>query len=382
MIENNYQILGVHEGATRKEIQEAFRKLALEHHSDRGGDIEKFKKIKQAYDDLKLGKKYPDSPEERRKKSKVYTFDEEEEILRNKILAEDLSKDMRVAEEWVSALNRVGSTGTRLFGSKSLGEIEFERKANGALSIKGNYMAGSLTYDGPIIMQGNITSPSWTEDYKTVIQLTNGDFKFVNPLENKYKIDNGATIIAENGDIVVGNVFGRKDKVQDPSGKVGLYIVKEHRTHLFSPKGKIIVENAANTVFLEADSIVILNLEDDVKVKAREILIYGHKLTYDVRIELKKGGIIRFFENFSVQGLSDDAIISLENGKSIRLRELKVKKIKDIPPEFIKDANSFSKDDTMVGKGFTITYEMIDNFEKKPTKKNGWTSKLGGFAKQ
>lgn len=383
MIENNYQILGVREGATRKEIQEAFRKLALEHHSDRGGDIEKFKKIKQAYDDLKLGKKYPDSPEERRKKSKVYTFDEEEEILRNKILAEDLSKDMKVAEEWISALNRVGSTGTRLFGSKSLGEIEFERKANGALSIKGNYMAGSLTYDGPIIMQGNITSPSWTEDYKTVIRLTNGDFKFVNPLENKYKIDNGATIIAENGDIVVGNVFGRKDKVQDPSGKVGLYIVKEHRTHLVSPKGKIIIENAANTVLLEADSIVILNLEDDVKVKAREILIYGHKLTYDVRIELKQDGIIRFFENFSVQGLSDDAIISLENGKSIRLRELKVKKIKDIPPEFIKDANSFSKDDTMVGKGFTITYEMIDNFEKKPTKvkKNGWTSKLGGFTK-
>ena len=191
VIENNYQILGVHEGATRKEIQDAFRKLALEHHSDRGGDIEKFKKIKQAYDDLKLGKKYPDSPEERRRKSKVYTFDEEEEIMRNKILAEDLSKDMKVAQEWAGALNRVGSTGTRLFGSKTLGEIEFERKASGALSIKGNYMAGSLTYDGPIIMQGNITSPSWSEDYKTNIHLTKGDFKFVNPLENKYKIEIG-----------------------------------------------------------------------------------------------------------------------------------------------------------------------------------------------
>ncbi|MFQ5572972.1 MAG: J domain-containing protein, partial [Nitrosopumilaceae archaeon] len=126
MIENNYQILGVREGATKKEIQDAFRKLALEHHSDRGGNIEQFKKIKQAYDDLKLGKKYPDSPEERRKKSKVYTFDEEEEIARNKILAEDLSKDMQVAEEWAAALNRVSSTGTRLFGSKTLGEIEFE----------------------------------------------------------------------------------------------------------------------------------------------------------------------------------------------------------------------------------------------------------------
>ncbi len=383
MIQNNYQILGVREGATTKEIRGAFRKLALEHHSDRGGDIEQFKKIKQAYDDLKLGRKYPDSPEERLKKSKVYTFDEEEEITRNKILAEDLSKDMKVAEAWIDALNRVDSTGTRLFGSKTLGEIEFERKANGALSIKGNFKAGSITYDGPIIMQGNITSPSWSEDCKTKIRIKKGDFKFVNPLENKYKIENGATIIADNGNIVVGNVFGRKDNLQDPSGKVGLYVVKEHRTHLFSPKGKIIVENAVNTVSLDCDSLVILNLEDDVKIKAREILIYGHKLTYDVEIELKEGGFIRFFENFSVQGLSDDTIIKLENGKTIRLRELKIKKIKDLPPEFVKNETNFSKDDTMVGNGFTITYELLDNFYKKSsnTKKTSWTSKFGGFGK-
>ena len=384
VIENNYQILGVREDATKKEIQDAFRKLALEHHSDRGGDIEKFKKIKQAYDDLKLGKKYPDSPEERRKKSKVYSFDEEEEITRNKILAEDLSKDMKVAEEWAAALNRVDSTGTRLFGSKTLGEIEFERKANGALSIKGNFMAGNITYDGPIIMQGNITSPSWTDDYKTVIHLTKGDFKFVNPLENKYKIENGAKIIADNGDIVVGNVFGRKDKIQDPTGKVGLYIIKEHRTHLVSPKGKIIVENAANTVSLEADSLIILNLEDDVKVKAREILIYGHKMTYDVEIELKKNGMIRFFEDFSVQGLSDDATIKLENGKKFRLHELKTKKIRDLSDSLVNDKNNFSKDDTMVGKGFKITYELLDNFDKKQDKKkrNGLSFKIGNFKKQ
>lgn len=381
MIENNYQILGVHEGATKKEIQEAFRKLVLKHHSDRGGDIEQFKKIKQAYDDLKLGKKYPNSPDERRKESKVYTFDEKEEIIRNKILAEDLSKDMKVAEEWAAVLNRVGSTGIRLFGSKILGEIEFERKANGTLSIKGNYMAGSLKYDGPIIMQGSITSPSWSESYKTNIQVIKGSFKFVNPLENKYKIENGAKIIVDNGDIVVGNVFGRKDKVQDPSGKVGLYIVKEHRTQLISPKGKIIVENAANTVSLDGDSIMILNLEDDVRVKVREILIYGHKLTYDVEIELRKGGFIRFFANSSIQGLSDDAIIKLENGKKFRLQKLKTKKIKDLPMKFVDSEFRFSKDDTMVGKGFTITYDLLDSFDKKSDKSRGnsWTSKLRGF---
>ena len=266
IVQNNYQILGIQDSASRREIREAFRRLALQHHSDRGGEEEQFMKIKQAYEDLKLGKKYPDSPEERLKKSKVIYEDTDEEIRRNKILAENLSKDMRVAEEWVRALNRADATGTRLFGSKTLGELEFERKANGALSIKGNYKAGSLTYDGPIIMQGNITSPSWSKDHQTIIRLTKGDFKFVNPLVNKYKIENGAQITTDTGDIVVGNVFGKKDHVQDPSGKVGLYTVKEHRTKLFAPKGKIIIENAANTVSLDAHTILILNIEDDVKI--------------------------------------------------------------------------------------------------------------------
>ena len=258
MVENNYDILGVHEGAAKKEIQEAFRKLALRHHSDRGGDIEKFKRIKQAYEDLKQGKKYPDTDAEKQRKSRVYSGDDKEDVRRrNKILAKELTKEMKLAQEWSAALNRSNATGSRLFGSKTLGEIEFERKANGALSIKGNIMAGDFTYDGHITMQGNITSPSFNEESITSITLKRGDFKFVNPLENRYKIDNGARIIAENGNIVVGNVFGRKDQVQDPDGKVGIYITVEHRTYLYSPRGKIIVENVANTVNLDADSIMI-----------------------------------------------------------------------------------------------------------------------------
>lgn len=379
MVENNYDILGTHEGATKKEIQEAFRKLALLHHSDRGGNVEQFKKIKQAYEDLKQGKKYPDSDSEKQRKSRVYSGDDEEEIRRrNKILAKELTKEMRLAEEWSAALNRSNTTGSRLFGSKTLGEIEFERKANGALSIKGNIMAGNLTYDGPIIMQGNITSPSFSEENITNITLKKGDFKFVNPLENKYKIDNGSRIIAENGNIVVGNVFGRKDQVQDPDGKVGLYLTVEHRTYLYSPNGRVIIENAANTVNLDGQSIMILNMEDDVRIKGKEILIYGNKITHDVEIELKKNGIIRFFDKHSVLGLSDDAIIKLENGKTFRLHDLKVRKISDVPQEFITNNDVFDKDDTMVGKGFTITYEMLDNFEKKAEKKpsSGWGSKF------
>ncbi|MEX2192767.1 MAG: DnaJ domain-containing protein [Nitrosarchaeum sp.] len=379
MVENNYDILGIIEGSTEKEIRNAFRRLALRYHSDRGGENDQFIKIKQAYEDLKIGKKYPETDLEKIRKSRVYSSDSEETIRRkNRILGQELSKEMQIAEEWAADLIRTNLTGTRLFGSKTLGEIELERKANGTLSIKGNFMAGSLTYDGSIIMQGNITSPSWTEEFRTNIHLTKGDFKFINPLENKYKIENGARIIVDNGNVVVGNIFGRKYKIEDPEGRVGIYEVQEQRTHISAPKGKIIAENIINTVSLNADSIMILNLEDDIQINAREILLYGNKITYNTIIKLKKDGMIRFFENFSIQSLSNDAIIKLENGKEIRLFDIKTKKIRDLADELVSNKNEYDKDATMVGNGFTITYEMLDNLSK-PTKSQNvrWASKFG-----
>jgi len=379
MVESNYDILGIIEGSTEKEIRNAFRRFALRYHSDRGGENDQFIKIKQAYEDLKIGKKYPETDLEKIRNSRVYSGDSEENIRRkNRILGQELSKEMKIAEEWAVDLIRTNSTSTRLFGSKTLGEIELERKANGTLSIKGNFMAGSLTYDGSIIMQGNITSPSWTEEFRTNIHLTKGDFKFINPLENKYRIENGARIIVDNGNIVIGNVFGRKYKIEDPEGRVGIYETREQRTHISAPKGKIIAENITNTVSLDADSIMVLTLEDDVQINAREILLYGSKITYDIIIKLKKGGVIRFFENFSIQSLSNDAIIKLENGKEIRLFDIKTKKIKDLADEFVPNKNEYDKDATMVGNGFTITYEMLDNLSKKSTKNQnvGWASKF------
>ncbi len=380
MVESNYDILGIVEGSTEKEIRDAFRRLALQYHSDRGGENDQFIKIKQAYEDLKIGKKYPDTDIEKIKNSRVYSGDSEADVRRkNQILGQELSKEMKTAEEWAAALNRSNSTATRLFGSKTLGEIELERKANGALSIKGNFMAGSLTYDGPIIMQGSITSPSWTQEFRTNIHLTKGDFKFINALENKYKIENGARIVVDDGDIIVGNVFGRKFRVEDPEGRVGVFQIQEHRTRISAPNGRIVAENLANTVSLDADTVIVLNVEDDAIITAREILFYGGKLTYDSVIELKQGGLIRFFENFSIQGLSGDAVIKLENGKKIRLFDLKTKKIKDLDDKFVPNKESYGKDATMVGYGFTITYDMLDNLSKKPAKrqKNGWASKFG-----
>ncbi|MBU0613819.1 molecular chaperone DnaJ [Patescibacteria group bacterium] len=44
-----YTILGVEKGASKEEIKKAFRKLAHEHHPDKGGDETKFKEANEAY---------------------------------------------------------------------------------------------------------------------------------------------------------------------------------------------------------------------------------------------------------------------------------------------------------------------------------------------
>lgn len=48
-----YNILGVSKNSTPDEIKQAYRKLVKEHHPDRGGDAEHFKKINEAYEILK-----------------------------------------------------------------------------------------------------------------------------------------------------------------------------------------------------------------------------------------------------------------------------------------------------------------------------------------
>lgn len=49
MAKNYYDVLGISKGASQDEIKRAYRKLAGEHHPDRGGDSERFKEINEAY---------------------------------------------------------------------------------------------------------------------------------------------------------------------------------------------------------------------------------------------------------------------------------------------------------------------------------------------
>ena len=360
MVQNNYEILGVRDNATKNEIRQAFRKLALAYHSDKGGADVKFIKIKQAFDDLKIGKKFPDSPEIKKEKSKVvYGTDVQERKRRNRILSRDVSKEIREAQEWLSALSRANTTGLRLFGSKELGEMEFERKITGSLSIKGKFWAGNFTYNDHVFMWGSITNPYFTDDEnKTLIHVTNGTFKMMDPIDNGFTIDNGAKIVVDSGDIICGDIKGINELIPDPNGRVGHTITREHFTELLAPKGKIIAGTVQETAKLVADEILVYNLIDNIHIVARKILVFGTKVNYDVYFELKKGGMIRFYDKGSGFDISDDAIIKLENGKEFFLDDLKTLKV--------------------IGYGGKdITYDELDNLQHKKKDSNTLSFDVG-----
>lgn len=50
--EKFYKLLGVEKGASQSDIKKAYRKLAMQHHPDKGGDEAKFKEMSKAYEVL------------------------------------------------------------------------------------------------------------------------------------------------------------------------------------------------------------------------------------------------------------------------------------------------------------------------------------------
>ena len=56
-----WQTLGVERNADEDTVKKAYRKLAMKHHPDKGGDTEKFKEIQEAYDRITKGE--PEQPQ-------------------------------------------------------------------------------------------------------------------------------------------------------------------------------------------------------------------------------------------------------------------------------------------------------------------------------
>jgi DnaJ domain len=50
---NLYRIMELEPGASQSNIRKAYRRLVIEHHPDKGGNVEKFKKLQNAYNKLK-----------------------------------------------------------------------------------------------------------------------------------------------------------------------------------------------------------------------------------------------------------------------------------------------------------------------------------------
>lgn len=55
---NPYETLGIKQGASEQEAKKAFKKLAMKHHPDRGGDEKKFQEVKEAYERITEPEKF------------------------------------------------------------------------------------------------------------------------------------------------------------------------------------------------------------------------------------------------------------------------------------------------------------------------------------
>ena len=170
----------------------------------------------------------------------------------------------------------------------------------------------------------------------------------IDSIRNRYDIDGGAKITVDNGNMEVGSVMGKRHRVEDPQGRVGMTTIREHFSELSAPNGKIVTGDVRDTVKLDADTIITLNLVDNIKVTGKNILVYGTKVTYDVEFFLKKGGKIRFYDQGSGFDISDDSVVNLENGKKIKIRDLKRDKLislggKDITYDYIDDRENIKK---------------------------------------
>lgn len=203
-----HSILGVAQGASQDDIKKAYRKLAQQHHPDKeGGDEEKFKEIKEAYE--KLSNPQPESPWQN---ARGPGFTEMDEILRQMREAH-----MRAQE------NMVHMVGLR---------VDIRRAFEGCtipLGLGGQSIAYNLRAGLPQHVQYIDEVPFGDRTRKIQIQLIidGGPFRFVRPgstdgiffsgdLETDISVD--ALDLLCGGYVVVEDFLGKKLQVRIPAG--------------------------------------------------------------------------------------------------------------------------------------------------------------------
>jgi curved DNA-binding protein len=92
-MKNYYDTLGVSETATDNEIKTAFRKLAAQHHPDKGGNETKFKEINEAYDTLKSTQKRQEYDTMRKYGERAHGSGEGFSFNMNDMFSEDVFQD-------------------------------------------------------------------------------------------------------------------------------------------------------------------------------------------------------------------------------------------------------------------------------------------------
>ena len=111
-MKDHYSILGVDKSATHDQIKRAYRKLAMQHHPDRGGDENYFQQIQTAYDTLSDAQKRAEYDQPQGFYTNKHNFDD---ILDQYFTQFDLRSQMRNSRigVWIT-LAEVATGGPKL----------------------------------------------------------------------------------------------------------------------------------------------------------------------------------------------------------------------------------------------------------------------------
>lgn len=313
-----HQILDIDSNASKSEIKKAYRKKAIQLHPDRGGKMEDFIKLKEAYD-FAINKidKVTKEIEEVKERIKM----EEQEAI-------SMAKITKEIQKWCIEQES---------GTKQFSDIIECKKNNTDLRFIGAFLAGELSFRGDISIFGDVSSPLMAL-YKTVISgkniLIEGD------ISNGARI-NGKTITTNN---VIGLFKHQIDATQDDTNK------DLPLNTILSAKESIDLNECSGHVILSAKNIQVYDIKNGAKLIADNIIITGDIITSDCKIHARK--TLRIIANHMSQ-MSDVCRIII--GKY------------EINLSILKKLKKVSKNKNEVKSGIYVTEKDIKRIKQK-----GW----------